>query len=133
MSEVKLTKGQKFVSKYYPDMKLATVRSVETYDGTDYVLYERVFNGSYSTMKRLEILDRDVFLLEYQEKEDFFVVGGKYTYYNSTLYVKEVFTISNPLTPECRKQARAVVITKQGKRYMDMFDILAFDIAKRVR
>lgn len=134
MSGVKLAKGRNFVSKYYPDMKLATIRSVENFNGTTFVVYERTYVGAYRTVKTIEVLEKADFLVEFTEKEDFFVEGGVYEYSNGvTMYVKEVFTISNPISQKYRKQARAVIINRDGTRYMEMLDGYHFPDAKRVK
>jgi len=110
------------------------VRYVTVLNGEEFITYEKTepdFSGRSHTV--LASAGRSGFLNAFGEKEDFFRVGGKYTAYGHTYYVQEVYTVSNPVNEAYRRQARAIVINGNGKRWMEMISGYDFNLAKRVK
>lgn len=134
MRDKQIRVGEKYVSKAYPKQKSAVVRHVDTLDGEKYITYDRTYVGNYTgTIRSIETIKLFAFLDEFTEKEEFFVVGGEYKSGDLTYYIKEIYTISNPLGANYRKQARAVIINAAGKRWMEMLSGGDFAYVKRVK
>jgi len=102
------------------------VRYVTEVDGIEYVTYEKIIPGRRTI---LATVDSIAFIGSFEKKDSFFEVGGTYRSPGSrvTLYVQEVFTVSNPIHPRARRMARAVFINENGKRWMQMVDVDDFD------
>lgn len=128
----KLKAGQEFVG-VHSEQKSAVIRATEKLGNVTYVTYLRIFTGSYSSSQAIATSEADTFLCEYKEKEDFFVVGGQYRSGKLNYYVQELYTISNPITPNYRKQARAIIINADGKRWMEMLSAIDFRCSERVK
>lgn len=135
MGDIKVKVGSKWNGKQFGDLDTKIeVKYVTQLDGKTFITYTKnmlSFGGNRET--RLATSERTAFLAAYAEKEDFFVVGGEYKGMGYTHYVQEVFTVSNPINENHRRQARAVVINKDGKRWMEMLNKCDFEYVTRVK
>lgn len=135
MREIQVEVGSNWVGKLGGNLDTKIkIRYVTQVEGNTFFTYEKTERDySGKTVTRLATAEREAFLAAYTEKESFFKVGGQYKANGYTYYVQEVYAISNPVNEHHRKQARAIIIDSNGKRWMEMLNKYDFTHVTRVK